>query len=261
MTASIRPNVGSRIWGPANPFHSFKRPPRHSPNNRAPSPTTKRAYSHSRAQPRFSSLRKKSVVKSFAPSGLFFVDISPSTTATSSTISSCTTSIEKTLYATTSLPRQSITSLAQQAWRRDIHSSVRRRERGPSTRNTKSTSKSHNVRDHEDKKIASAVTPTKKPSESTDSSPMSYLNLPNMPKMPHRPTKDELLAAATGFWSRLKVRFKWFSIRSVRPFNSDDWGAFVSWFVLCNIVWLFIGTTTFLSLVIFSINTVVAQGR
>ncbi|KAE8452117.1 hypothetical protein EG329_001584 [Mollisiaceae sp. DMI_Dod_QoI] len=77
--------------------------------------------------------------------------------------------------------------------------------------------------------------------------------------MPHRPTKEELLAAATGFWSRLKVRFKWFSIRSVRPWNIDDWSAFVSWFVLGNIVWILVGTTTFFSLVIFSINTVVAQ--
>jgi len=34
----------------------------------------------------------------------------------------------------------------------------------------------------------------------------------------------------------------------------------VSWFVLGNIAWIFIGTTTFFSLVIFSINTVVAQG-
>jgi mitochondrial distribution and morphology protein 31 len=81
-----------------------------------------------------------------------------------------------------------------------------------------------------------------------------------LPKMPHRPTKEELLAAATGFWSRLKVRFKWFSIRSVRPWNADDWSAFVSWFVLGNIVWIFVGTTTFFSLVIFSINTVFAQG-
>ncbi|TQS37505.1 hypothetical protein Golomagni_02018 [Golovinomyces magnicellulatus] len=80
-----------------------------------------------------------------------------------------------------------------------------------------------------------------------------------IPKMPHRPTKEELLSAATGFWSRLKVRFKWFSIRSVGPWNIDDWSAFVSWFVLGNIVWVLVGTTTFFSLVIISINTVFAQ--
>lgn len=79
-------------------------------------------------------------------------------------------------------------------------------------------------------------------------------------EVPTRQTKEELLLAATGFWSRLKVRFKWFSIRSVRPWNVDDWSAFVSWFVLGNILWVLVGTTTFFSLVIFSINTVVAQG-
>ena len=89
----------------------------------------------------------------------------------------------------------------------------------------------------------------------------SYLHLPDLhlPKMPHRPTKEELLAAATGFWSRLRVRFKWFSIRSVRPWNVDDWSAFVSWFIMGHIVWILVGTTTFFSLLIFAINTVFAQ--
>lgn len=88
----------------------------------------------------------------------------------------------------------------------------------------------------------------------------SYFHLPPMPKLPHRPTKEELLAAATGFWSRLKVRFKWLTIRSVRPWNIDDWSAFVSWLVVGHIVWILVGTTTFFSLIIFAINTVVAQG-
>lgn len=77
----------------------------------------------------------------------------------------------------------------------------------------------------------------------------------------HRPTKEELLAAATGFWSRLKVRFKWFSIRSARPFNIDEIGAFFSWFVLGHVLWIVLGTTTFFSLLIFAINTVFAQGK
>jgi len=81
-----------------------------------------------------------------------------------------------------------------------------------------------------------------------------------MPKMPHRPTKEELLAAASGFGQRLKVRFKWFSIRSMRPWNADEWGAFVSWFLFGHLVWILVGTTTFFSLVIFTINTVFAQG-
>ncbi|KAK5015489.1 Mitochondrial distribution and morphology protein 31, mitochondrial precursor [Cryomyces antarcticus] len=83
--------------------------------------------------------------------------------------------------------------------------------------------------------------------------------LPHLPHNLHRPTKEELLGAATGFWSRMRVRFKWFSIRSVRPFNTDDISAFVSWFFLGHIIWIILGTTTFFSLVILTVNTVFAQ--
>lgn len=76
----------------------------------------------------------------------------------------------------------------------------------------------------------------------------------------HRPTKEELLAAATGFWSRLRVRFKWFSIRSLRPFNSDDISAFFSWILVGHVIWILVGTTTFFSLLILTLNTVFAQG-
>lgn len=82
--------------------------------------------------------------------------------------------------------------------------------------------------------------------------------LPHIPNI-HRPSKEELLAAATGFWSRLKVRFKWFSIRSARPFNADDIGAFFSWVLVGHVLWIILGTTTFFSLAIFAVNTVFAQ--
>lgn len=75
----------------------------------------------------------------------------------------------------------------------------------------------------------------------------------------HRPTKEELLAAATGFWSRLRVRFKWLTIRSMRPFSADEIFSFFSWIALGHVLWLVIGTTTFISLAIFAINTVFAQ--
>lgn len=81
-----------------------------------------------------------------------------------------------------------------------------------------------------------------------------------LPHLPHRPTKAELLAAATNFRQRMKVRFKWMSIRSMRPWNADEWGAFVSWIMLGHLVWVLVGTTTFFSLLILSINTVFAQG-
>lgn len=99
------------------------------------------------------------------------------------------------------------------------------------------------AKDHEQESIAASMS--------------KYLNLP---MMHHRPTKEELLAAANGFWERFKVRFKWISIRSMRPWNIDEWGAFVSWFMLGHIVWILVGTTTFFSILIFSINTVFAQG-
>jgi len=87
-----------------------------------------------------------------------------------------------------------------------------------------------------------------------------YFYLPSFSHLPHRPSKEELLAAATGFWHRLRIRFKWASIRSMRPWNADEWGAFVSWVFLGHIVWILAGTTTFFSLLILSINTVFAQG-
>jgi distribution and morphology protein 31 len=51
---------------------------------------------------------------------------------------------------------------------------------------------------------------------------------------PHRPSKEELLAAASGWWQRLRIRIKWFTIRGWRRFNTDDFSAFASWFVLGN---------------------------
>lgn len=82
--------------------------------------------------------------------------------------------------------------------------------------------------------------------------------LPSIPRF-HRPTREELLGAATGFWSRMRVRFKWLTIRSVRPFNSDDISAFFSWILLGHVIWIVVGTTTFFSLLILAVNTVFAQ--
>ncbi|KAM0721621.1 hypothetical protein Q7P37_002546 [Cladosporium fusiforme] len=75
----------------------------------------------------------------------------------------------------------------------------------------------------------------------------------------HRPTKEELLAAATGFWHRLSIRFKWFSIRSVRPYRVDEIFAFLSWIFWGHVLWVVVGTTTFVSLLLLTLNTVFAQ--
>lgn len=109
-----------------------------------------------------------------------------------------------------------------------------------------------------DAKAAAAPGTSEGDGESITASVSKYLHLP---KMAHRPTKEELLGAANGFWERVRVRFKWMSIRSMRPWNADEWGAFVSWFMLGHLVWILVGTTTFFSLLIFFINTVFAQGE
>jgi distribution and morphology protein 31 len=265
MSSHIKRRLWSQLWDPASTFAFKSRHIRPSFDNAIFSATTKRGFSRSRTRAQTQTPQRKSVIKSFAPCGFIFFDVGPSATATPGTITSCVTTVEKSLYTTTSLNNRPITSLVQSAWRREIHSTSRRRERGAARRNKSSTSSSQNNRKpSEDVKNAPPPPPSSKNTESSLENPSStsknYIHLPHMPKMPHRPTKEELLAAATGFWSRLKVRFKWFSIRSSRPWNIDDWSAFVSWFVLGNIAWVFVGTTTFFSLVILSINTVVAQG-
>ncbi|KAG9057027.1 Mitochondrial distribution and morphology protein 31, mitochondrial precursor [Serendipita sp. 407] len=75
----------------------------------------------------------------------------------------------------------------------------------------------------------------------------------------HRPTRDEMLALATGFWERLKIRFKWFTIRGFRKFNTDDISAFFSWFVVGQAVWIMVGTTTFFSVVFATLNSLRMQ--
>jgi mitochondrial distribution and morphology protein 31 len=130
------------------------------------------------------------------------------------------------------------------------------------TEATRSTASSQKPPAEADKPTPSTTPQT--PASETETlanSVSKYLHLPHLPKMPHRPTKEELLAAASGFWSRLKVRFKWASIRSMRPWNADEWGAFVSWFLFGHLVWILVGTTTFFSLLILFINTVFAQGK
>ncbi|SPJ87953.1 related to MDM31 - Mitochondrial Distribution and Morphology [Fusarium torulosum] len=104
-----------------------------------------------------------------------------------------------------------------------------------------------------------AKPPAQQQPAGTDPEPVSYMSYLHLPRMPHRPTKEELLEAASGFWQRLKIRLKWVSIRSMRPWNIDEWGAFVSWFLFGHLAWIIVGTTTFFSLIILSINTVVAQ--
>ena len=71
--------------------------------------------------------------------------------------------------------------------------------------------------------------------------------------------RDRLLAQTTGIWEKLRINVKWILKKSMRPFNSDDIGAFISWVVVSNVVIIILWTTTFSSLIIYLMNTVFAQ--
>jgi distribution and morphology protein 31 len=266
MSSTIKQKLWSHFWDPASSFsplrkYAWSQKPQVSRSNFAH--ISKRAFSWSRPRLQPQPPKRRPVTKSFASCGFLFFNINPTVTSTSPVITSYATAAEKTLYTASTLPRRPITHLTQQAWRRQIHSSCQMKQRGNARRNKSSASNGQNGRKPlQNGNNATKVSPVAKKSEPVQPPQPSsnYLHLPHLPKMPHRPTKEELLAAATGFWSRLKVRFKWFSIRSVRPWNIDDWSAFLSWFMLGNLVWILVGTTTFFSLVILSINTVAAQG-
>ncbi|KAF2810427.1 uncharacterized protein BDZ99DRAFT_508858 [Mytilinidion resinicola] len=168
-----------------------------------------------------------------------------------------------------------VTTSASLAWRRHLHHqsfrantflgiSGRRYKSSLSGKATPAPAPNGSAPKAELSPDTASKTPAKESPESPPaaSHPASKPLLERIPQsLPHfhRPTKDELLAAATGFWSRLKVHFKWLTIRSSRPFNTDDISAFVSWILLGHIIWIIVGTTTFFSLTIFLINTVFAQ--
>lgn len=181
-------------------------------------------------------------------SGSFLVLVSPSSTAAETSATCIITS--KTISP-------------QYLWKRALHSSSNGQHNGGSSDNrqaSKPDDSSPSIQDtanHTQNRPPKLQPHDPHPARSSNRHLMD--RLPHIPHL-HRPTKEELLAAATGFWSRLKVRFKWFSIRSVRPFNLDEITALFSWVLLGHVVWVVVGTTTFFSLLILAINTVFAQG-
>ncbi|KAI9814114.1 MAG: Mitochondrial distribution and morphology protein 31, mitochondrial precursor [Thelocarpon impressellum] len=158
-----------------------------------------------------------------------------------------------------------LTFLAQGAWRRGLRTTPNRRIDG-GKRDKSSSTVDAKVRKDEGRPNDPKTTASKGEGRLSGSAAAAQAHanrhildrLPHLPHL-HRPSKEELLAAATGFWSRLTVRFKWFSIRSARPFNTDDISAFLSWFLLGHVIWILVGTTTFVSLAILTVNTVFAQ--
>ncbi|KAG7695685.1 hypothetical protein KL930_003682 [Ogataea haglerorum] len=54
-------------------------------------------------------------------------------------------------------------------------------------------------------------------------------------------------------------RLRWALVKSKRPLNNDDFSAIFSWLMAGNIAFLIIGTTSFFSLLLYTMNTVLAQ--
>lgn len=210
-------------------------------------------------------------VRRHCSGGLLLLGLDASSSSTQTIVTTCNTAAESAIAGGSSRAG-TVSRLAKQAWTRNVHCTpglagrIQKR-----LKSTKSQKEEKAASTHQKPPQAEPLNPKldpeaikKKTEEEHDSltdSVSKYLHLPHLPRMPHRPTKEELLAAATGFWERLKVRFKWFSIRSTRPFNADEWGAFLSWILFGHFVWILVGTTTFVSLLILMVNTVFAQGK
>jgi mitochondrial distribution and morphology protein 31 len=62
--------------------------------------------------------------------------------------------------------------------------------------------------------------------------------------LPHlqRPTREDFLKVANGFWQRMSINFRWFAIKSFRKFNADDISALITWFLMSQTVWILVGT-------------------
>lgn len=229
---------------------------------------TARAFHNTRHyfKPHPSRISPRNVRKSCTSGGLLLLGLSSSPSSTSAVVTACTAAADSALVGGSG-QRANLSHLARQAWQQSRQARIGRGSVGKRASSSKSNGEGVKSEDGATKKDPDApkqqqpVTPPRPHPSEVESLAESMSKYLHLPKMPHRPTKEELLAAASGFGQRLKVRFKWFSIRSMRPWNADEWGAFLSWFVFGHIVWILVGTTTFFSLIILFINTVFAQGR
>ncbi|KAF2759319.1 hypothetical protein EJ05DRAFT_510149 [Pseudovirgaria hyperparasitica] len=152
----------------------------------------------------------------------------------------------------------STAALATTAWRSRILTDVRQTswQTTSSTKRWSSTDRESKDADRAGHKKTVKDTEKSKDENTEDDQSSGLLN--RFPHL-HRPTKEELLATATGFWQRLSLRFKWFTIRSGRPYTLDEMSGFFSWIFLGHVLWIVLGTTTFFSLAIITVNTVFAQ--
>ncbi|GEQ67502.1 hypothetical protein JCM33374_g1167 [Metschnikowia sp. JCM 33374] len=90
---------------------------------------------------------------------------------------------------------------------------------------------------------------------STNGPPKSAIN--SHLEQPHLlVTKSKLLEQASSPVSRLWVHIKWPLTRNDRPFSVDDFSAFASWLVLGQVLWIVLGTTTFVLVAMYLIDIV-----
>ncbi|GAA5856550.1 hypothetical protein JCM9279_005495 [Rhodotorula babjevae] len=73
------------------------------------------------------------------------------------------------------------------------------------------------------------------------------------------PPKDQLLSLTNSFFERLKIRFKWATIRSYRRFRADDYSAFFSFGILGTLGWFLLKTTSAFAVLFFVVNSLSLQ--
>lgn len=111
---------------------------------------------------------------------------------------------------------------------------------------------------------ARTYTSDKPPSQPSASAAPPNSSTPNPPIPPSKKQiqqriKNEILRSTTSRVERVKIRFRWLLKKSHLPFNSDDYSAIFSWLFIGNLALFILGTTTFVSLVLLTVNTVFAQ--
>ncbi|KAF9976600.1 Mitochondrial distribution and morphology protein 31, mitochondrial precursor [Actinomortierella ambigua] len=76
----------------------------------------------------------------------------------------------------------------------------------------------------------------------------------------NRVERAKLLSDAPNWLARMKIRLKLLLMRQIRPWRVDDFIAVFSWAFLANAMFVLLGTTTFVSLVLAALNSLQFQG-
>jgi distribution and morphology protein 31 len=76
-----------------------------------------------------------------------------------------------------------------------------------------------------------------------------------------RLARQALLNNVEGWWPRQKLRMRLFFMGQVRPMRFDDALALFSWVFVSQSVFILVGTTSFVSVVLFLANTLSFQGN